>query len=95
MPSICYQQIPDEIPGMGPVKMGETKISMRTSAEVTKRIFEEELPGLNAFLPEATLNLGGFADACHRVAAATTIKQGMEKELIEESERVLKKLMNK
>lgn len=90
-----YQQIPDEIPGMGPVKMGETKISMRTSAEVTKRIFEEELPGLNAFLPEATLNLGGFADACHRVAAATTIKQGMEKELIEESERVLKKLMNK
>lgn len=90
-----YQQIPDEIPGMGPVEMGETKISMRTSAAVTEKIFEEKLPGLNAFLPEATLNLGGFADACHRVSAATTIKQGMEKELIEESERVLKKLMNK
>ena len=89
-----YQQIPDEVPGFGMVDMGETKVSMRTSLPLTDRVIKEEVPGLNAFLPEATLNLGGFADACHRVAAATTIKIGMEAQLMDECENVLKKLMN-
>ena len=88
-----YQQIPDEVPGFGVVDMGETKVSMRTSALVTDRVLKEEIPGLNAFLPEATLNLGGFADACHRVAAATTITIGKEAQLMDECENVLKKLM--
>ena len=90
-----YQQIPDEVPGFGHVDMGETKVSMRTSLPLTDRVLKTELPGLNEFLPEATLNLGGFADACHRVAAATTIKIGMEAQLMDECENVLKKLMNK
>jgi len=68
---------------------------MRTSIPVTERVLKEEIPGLNAFLPEATLNLGGFADACHRVAAATTIKIGKEAQLIDECENVLTKLMRK
>ena len=96
VPRICgYQQIPDEVPGFGEVDMGETKVSMRTSLPLTDRVLKAELPGLNEFLPEATLNLGGFADACHRVAAATTIKIGMESQLMDECENVLKKLMNK
>ena len=90
-----YQQIPDEVPGFGHVNMGDTKVSMRTSLPLTDRVLKGELPGLNEFLPEATLNLGGFADACHRVSAATTLKIGMEKQLMDECENVLKKLMNK
>lgn len=90
-----YQQIPDEVPGFGHVDMGETKVSMRTSLPLTDRVMHDEIPGLNAFLPEATLNLGGFADACHRVSAATTIKIGKEALLMDECENVLKKLMNK
>ena len=90
-----YQQIPDEVPGFGHVDMGETKVSMRTSLPLTDRVMHDEIPGLNAFLPEATLNLGGFADACHRVSAATTIKIGKEALLMDECENVLKKLINK
>lgn len=88
-----FQTIPDEIPGFGKIKMGETKVSMRTSSDITEKILSGEIPPLNEFLPEATLNLGGFADACHRVAAATTIKVGMEKQLMDESEKVLKNLL--
>ena len=80
---------------VGHVDMGETKVSMRTSLPLTDRVMHDEIPGLNAFLPEATLNLGGFADACHRVSAATTIKIGKEALLMDECENVLKKLMNK
>lgn len=51
------------------------------------------MPGMNDFLPEATLNLGGFADACHSIAAATTIEAGRERELMEETQRVLESKM--
>ena len=89
-----FQQIPDDVPGFGHVDMGQTKVSMRASTPMTERIANGELFGMNEFLPEATLNLGGFADACHRIAAATTLNIGLEAKLIDECEEVLKKLTN-
>ncbi len=84
-----FQRIPDNVPGFGELEMGQTKVSMRTSSILSKRIMNKEIPGLNDFLPEATIGLGGFADACHSIAAATTIKIGMEEKLMEETQKTL------
>jgi len=84
-----FQRIPDSVPGFGELKMGQTKVSMRTSALLSKKIMDKKIPGLNDFLPEATLNLGGFADACHSIAAATTIDIGMEEKLMNETQKTL------
>jgi len=84
-----FQVIPDEIPGFGPVTFNEVKISMRVPAFMEKEIKEENAAALNTFLPEATNRLGGFSDACHRLAAATTLSIGKEEKLIEEMEKIL------
>ena len=88
-----FQKIPDEIPGFGHIAMGQTKISMRSSEELSNRIIAGIMPGMDSFLPEAALNLGGFADACHSIAAAVTVDAGKERALIEETGRVLKRKM--
>ncbi len=84
-----FQWVPDKIPGFGTVRFGKTKVSMRVSDYLVEAIRGGREPGLSSFLPEATLNLGGFADACHSLSAATTIDIGLESELVEEAERVL------
>lgn len=84
-----FQRIPDSVPGFGKLEMGQTKVSMRTSNLLSKKIMDKKIPGLNDFLPEATLNLGGFADACHSIAAATTIDIGMEEKLMNETQKTL------
>ncbi len=90
-----FQIIPDTVPGFGTVKMGQTKISMRSSSELSKKIIDKKMPGMSDFLPEATNNLGGFADACHSIAAATTINAGRESELMDETQKVLESKMKK
>ena len=84
-----FQRIPDTVPGFGKLEMGQTKVSMRTSASLSRKIMDKAIPGLNDFLPEATVNLGGFADACHSIAAATTIGIGMEEKLMDETQKTL------
>ncbi len=87
-----FQHIPNEIPGFGRIRFDKTKISMRVSDYLAAEIRKGKKPGLDSFLPEATLRLGGFADACHGLSAATTIDIGMEHLLMEEAEAVLKEL---
>lgn len=84
-----FQIIPNNIPGFGPVEFDEVKISMRVPPALEKKIKEDKAEPLNTFLPEATNRLGGFSDACHRLAAATTLSIGKEEELIAEMERIL------
>jgi len=84
-----FQTVPDEIPGLGPVPFGQVKISMRVPPRLERQIREGTIPGLDAFLPEATNRLGGFSDACHRLAAATTVPLGREEALVREMEKVL------
>ncbi len=84
-----FQRIPETIQGFNTVRFHATKISMRASEHMTRTIRNNEMPGLNMFLPLATEQLGGFADACHRLSAATVIKPGQESLLIEEMERIL------
>jgi len=86
-----YQIIPNEIPGFGHIAFDEVKISMRVPADLEQLIKDEKVPPLNTFLPEATNRLGGFSDACHRLAAATTVSIGKEEALISEMEKILNK----
>ncbi len=84
-----FQSIPDEVPGFGNINFNSTKISMRVSNYLTGKIREGAVPGLSSFLPAATLNIGGFADACHGLSAATTVRIGQEDLLIAEIEKEL------
>ena len=84
-----FQTLPDEVPGFGKIAFNSRKISMRVSDFLTEEIRAGRKPGLSAFLPEATIRLGGFADACHALSAATTIETGREQDLMDETERVL------
>lgn len=84
-----FQFIPDEVPGFGPVAMNQVKISMRVSEYLQGEIRAGRIPGLDAFLPAATERIGGYADACHSLAAATTVAVGHETALIHAMEEVL------
>jgi len=90
-----FMHIPDNVPGFGNIKMGQTKVSMRGSRKLCSEIINKKMPGMDGFFPEAAINLGGFADACHRVSAAVTISIGKEKELIEEAQKILEIKMGK
>ena len=84
-----FQTVPNEVPGFGVIEFDSTKISMRVSDFLTAEIRNENVPGLSSFLPAATHNIGGFADACHGLSAATTVKIGQEEALIIEIEKEL------
>ena len=86
-----FQYVPNEVPGFGHIDFNSTKISMRVSDYLTDRIRKGESPGLINFLPDATKVLGGFADACHRLSAATTVNIGQEESLVNEIEKLLNK----
>lgn len=84
-----FQHIPNMVPGFGEIPFGATKISMRVSSVMTEKIRNGLMPGLDRFLPQATSRLGGFADACHSLSAATTVYIGEEAQLIDEMEKLL------
>lgn len=84
-----FQAIPDHIPGFGAVGMAEVKISMRVPSRLEALIRTGAVPGLDRLLPEATAAVGGFSDACHSLAAATTVGTGREERLIAELDRIL------
>jgi len=84
-----FQHLPDQIPGLGAIIFNQVKISMRVPAPVAAGIRQGEMPGLDTFLPAATKLVGGFADACHSLTAATTVAAGQEETLIELMQREL------
>jgi len=86
-----FQIIPDNIPGFGRIDLNEVKISMRVSSKLAAEIRAGRAAGLDTFLPEATHRVGGFSDACHSLAAATTLPIGKEEDLITEMEKILSK----
>jgi RecJ-like exonuclease len=85
-----FQFIPDEIPRYGYLPLQAVNISMRAPAPVEEKIKQGTARALNTFLPEATDRLGGFSDACHRLAAATMIAAGREEDLIREMNAILR-----
>ena len=86
-----FQPVPDMVPGLGRMPFEAVKVSMRVPPALETRIEAGAMPGLDQLLPEATRLVGGFADACHSLAAATTIPPGKEAELVETISRLLQK----
>lgn len=78
-----FQAIPAEIPGLGAFSSPGVKVSMRVSKPLHEKMLQGEAKPLTEILPPATEKLGGFVDACHPQAAATTIPAGKEKDLVE------------
>ena len=62
---------------------------MRVSPCLAEKIRLGSAMGLDVLLPEATRRLGGFSDACHRLAAAATVSSGQEAALVQEMENIL------
>ena len=77
-----FQPVPNRVPGLGRIDFNAVKVSMRVPPALEARIEKGQMPGLDRLLPEATRAAGGFSDACHSLAAATTIPPGAEKKLI-------------
>jgi hypothetical protein len=84
-----FQPVPDAIPGLGRIELNAVKVSMRVPVALEERIVCGKMPGLDQLLPEATRAVGGFSDACHSLAAATTIPPGKEGELVSAINHVL------
>jgi single-stranded-DNA-specific exonuclease len=78
-----FQPVPDTVPGLGRIGFNAVKVSMRVPAALEARIISGDMPGLDQLLPDATHAVGGFSDACHSLAAATTIPPGKEMELVQ------------
>jgi hypothetical protein len=86
-----FQLVPNEVPGFGRVEINQVKVSMRVCASLAEKIRAGDAPGMDTFLPEATSRVDGFSDACHSLAAATTLDFGREEALILEMEKILSK----
>ena len=84
-----FQLVPNEVPGFGRIEINQVKISMRVCTSLADKIRAGAAPGMDTFLPEATFRVDGFSDACHSLAAATTVDAGQEEPLISEMEKIL------
>jgi hypothetical protein len=85
----AFQNVPNEVPGIGNFPFDQAKVSMRVADPLEDGIRNGSVLGLDIVLPEATGRVGGFSDACHSLTAATTVPLGKEGQLIEELEFVL------
>ena len=84
-----FQPVPEVVPGLGPIAFKAVKVSMRVPPALEGRILKGDMPGLDKLLPDATRAVGGFADACHSLAAATTIPAGREAQLVRALDRII------
>lgn len=79
---VGFQRFPEENPYLGRFAGGETKVSFRVSPGLKQRIERGEKPDLMRLVPGAVVRVGGFAEACHRYSAASTIPEGRKGDLL-------------
>ncbi len=84
-----FQPIPSILPGLPIMAPKQIKVSMRVPPNLAGRIKRGEMPDLAKILPVATEALGGFVDACHPLAASTTVPPGSEADLLELLESIM------
>ncbi len=85
-----FQPVPDRVPGLGPIAFDAVKVSMRVPPVLAGWIRDGRMPGLERLLPEATRAVGGFVDACHSLAAATTVPPGRESQLVDALDAIVR-----
>jgi hypothetical protein len=86
---IGFQNIPKEIPDLGKIEWKAVKMSGRVPIPLERKIFHGYAPGLDVLVPEASEAVGGFADATHKIAAATVIDMGKEEKFVEAFEELV------
>jgi len=70
---VGIQPLPREVPGLGRFDWNLRKVSVRLPADLAKDVLAGRSPDLMELVPTACRAVGGFADGCHRLAAAATI----------------------
>lgn len=79
---VGFQRFPDENPYLDGFVGREAKVSFRVTPGLKRSIERGERPDLMQLVPGAVRQVGGFADACHRFAAACTIPFERTKDLV-------------
>ncbi len=87
---IGFQDIPDVIPDLGKLRWNGVKVSARAPSTLERMILNGKVPGYDFLIPKASDLVGGYADATHKIAAATVIDKGKEEDFIHAMEEVLK-----
>lgn len=67
------QPFPGEIPGLGHFAWDLRKVSVRVPKHLAEEVLNGRSPDLMQLVPAACKAADGFADGCHRLAAAATI----------------------
>jgi single-stranded-DNA-specific exonuclease len=79
---VGFQRFPGENPYLGGFSGRETKVSFRVTPGLKRSIERGERPDLMQLVPGAVQQVGGFAEACHRFAAACTIPEERTADLV-------------
>ena len=87
---IGFQDIPDVIPDLGKLSWNGVKVSARAPSTLERMILNGKVPGYDFLIPKASELVGGYADATHKIAAATVIRKGKEEDFVRAVEEVLK-----
>jgi hypothetical protein len=88
---IGFQNIPRNVPDLGEIDLNASKMSGRTPPVLERKILNGEVLGFDYLVPKASEIIGAFADATHKIAAATVIEKGKEEEFI----RVFEELVDR
>ena len=86
---VGFQDKPKSIPDIGEIEWNCVKMSGRIPTSLERRVLRGEMPGLDYLVPKASETVGGFADATHKIAAATIIDKGKEEDFIKAFERLV------
>ncbi len=77
-----FQNCPKYIPDLGEVDLSAVKVSGRMPTLLERKVFAGSVPGYDTLFPAASEMVGGVADATHKIAAASLIDRGKEKEFV-------------
>ncbi len=86
---VGFQNMPDFIPDIGKLDLNAVKMSGRTPVPLERKIIKGEAPGLDYLVPKASEIVGGFADATHKIAAATLLEKGSEVKFVKAFESLI------
>jgi single-stranded-DNA-specific exonuclease len=78
-----FQDFPREVPLLGNFEGEDIKVSARVTAALREDIEKRRKPHLADLLPRAAREAGGFAEGCHRFAAACIIPRKNKIDLID------------
>jgi len=77
-----FQNCPRYIPDLGEVDLNVVKVSGRMPTPLERKVFAGDVPGYDTLFPAASEIVGGVADATHKIAAASLIDRGREKDFV-------------